>query len=407
MFEGDDEENYQYEESSDRVQVPISQEAQSRGGSEQKPKNLRSLLTKIRGNKPAVNAMDTKTPLNSSSDDDISNNSYTFGDPKLSKFPRKIRTGANLSKLNNELLENNSIEEIPESDMSDSQNEEAQYIKPTKVKSYKLIREKQENPFEKINQLIHHCEAERNQGSMPDIEAEKAKLLRMCEETEAIKRQNERNISIFEMDPERTDLTNKSKEVFPQVKLDRAVKAYKRSAADVILNDPLTVRPLPLIELVLDYLFEDIADADSVYKGAKNIFASEPTTGDVFIFIFDRTRAIRQELTIINEPTNRITIQAYEKIARFHCLTANEGLDIEGINHKLNSDQLTSTLTSLRESYNLVNETLKNQPEGRRLSDEEVFQSPNEAEFRSYMIMTQIKDLLEVNETVKTLSPNV
>ena len=211
------------------------------------------------------------------------------------------------------------------------------------------------------------------------------------------------------MDPEKTDLTVKSKEILPQVKLERAVKAYKRSAADVTLNDPLTVRPLPIIEHVLDYLFEDIADADSTYKGSKNIFASEPTIGDVFIFIFDRTRAIRQELTIINDPTHRITIQAYEKIARFHCLTANEGLDVEGVNHKLNSDQLTSTLTSLRDCYDLVNETLNNaQLEGKEIqSDDKVYQSPKEAEFRAYMIMAQIKDLLEVNEMIKTLPVNV
>ena len=209
------------------------------------------------------------------------------------------------------------------------------------------------------------------------------------------------------MDPERTDLSVIDRENPPQVLYERAIKAYKRSAADVTLNDPTYVRPLPMIELVLDYLLDVIADSDSLYQGSKNIFASEPTKRDLFIFIFDRTRAIRQELTIINDPTNRITIQAYEKIARFHCLTANEGLDVEGINHKLNSDQLTSTLTSLRDSYDMVNEILENQPEDSKSSDDKVYLSPNEGEFRAYMIMTQIKDLLEVNDTIMTLPPKV
>lgn len=120
------------------------------------------------------------------------------------------------------------------------------------------------------------------------------------------------------MDPENSDLTVIDRDNPPQVLLERAVKAYKRSAADIKLDDPLTIRPLEIIELVLDYLLDVIADADIIYKGRANIFAAEPAKKDLFVFIFDRTRAIRQELTIIHEPKSRITIQVLEKIARFH-----------------------------------------------------------------------------------------
>ena len=135
MSENENSSNIPYDEGSDQINEPISGGAPSQeNNSKKKPKNLRKLLTNIRSNKPIANSMDAKAPLNSSSDDEISNNSYTFGDPKFSRFPRKSRTGANMSKLNNEIADNNSLEEIPESSMSDSQYEEAQYIKPTKVK---------------------------------------------------------------------------------------------------------------------------------------------------------------------------------------------------------------------------------------------------------------------------------
>jgi hypothetical protein len=64
------------------------------------------------------------------------------------------------------------------------------------------------------------------------------------------------------MDPENTDLSVIEKDKPPQVKPEWAIKLYKRSAADVKLNDPLTIRPIPMMTMVLDYLLDEILDVD-------------------------------------------------------------------------------------------------------------------------------------------------
>jgi hypothetical protein len=95
----------------------------------------------------------------------------------------------------------------------------------------------------------------------------------------------------------------------------------------------------------------------------------------------------------------------YEKIARFHCLAANEGLDLECFSIKQNSEQFTSTLTSLRESYDLVNKILEDEnSKYKGIATDNMYQSPNEGEFRAYMLLTQIKSSIDNIETLKSLS---
>lgn len=75
---------------------------------------------------------------------------------------------------------------------------------------------------------------------------------------------------------------------------------------------------------------------------------------------------------------------------------------------KQNSEQFTSTLTSLRECYDLVNETLSDDNnEHCGVSSDKMFQSPTEAEFRAYMILTQINNNMEVLETLQSLSKSI
>jgi hypothetical protein len=124
------------------------------------------------------------------------------------------------------------------------------------------------------------------------------------------------------MDPETTDLSCIDRDRPPQVKPEWAVKIYKRSAADVRLDDPITIRPIPLITVVLDYLLDEIADADRMdeNKFMKPFKTGKHTFSEIYVFMFDRTRAIRQELSILraSEDTSKGYIQLLEKIARFH-----------------------------------------------------------------------------------------
>jgi hypothetical protein len=133
------------------------------------------------------------------------------------------------------------------------------------------------------------------------------------------------------MDPETTDLSVIDRDRPPQVKPEWAVKIFKRSAADTKLDDPLKIRPLPMISLVLDYLLDEIADVDKKEnpKFLKPFKTKKHTFAEIYVFLFDRTRAIRQELIILNESTRKEHIQLLEKIARFHCLAANEGVDLD------------------------------------------------------------------------------
>jgi len=70
----------------------------------------------------------------------------------------------------------------------------------------------------------------------------------------------------------------------------------------------------------LDYLLDEIADVDkkSNTKFLKPRNALKHTFSEIYVFLFDRTRAIRQELVILNENTKKNHIQLLEKIARFH-----------------------------------------------------------------------------------------
>lgn len=65
-------------------------------------------------------------------------------------------------------------------------------------------------------------------------------------------------MAVFEVDPKKpTDENGKN-----QIKLSWAVSCYKRPAADVKLDDPNFLRPLPVLKQTLDYLLEEILNTD-------------------------------------------------------------------------------------------------------------------------------------------------
>lgn len=175
------------------------------------------------------------------------------------------------------------------------------------------------------------------------------------------------------MDPDDNDLSVIDRDNPPKVKPEWAVKLYKRSAADVVLDDPETIRPIPLASLVLEYLLDEIADADKTKK-SKFLLphnAQKHSFKEIYVFLFDRTRAIRQELVILDQSTSKGHVELLEKIARFHCLAANEGLDLDCFDIKQNSEQFTSTMTTLRDSYDLINSLIENGS-----TDPSLYQSP-------------------------------
>jgi hypothetical protein len=65
-----------------------------------------------------------------------------------------------------------------------------------------------------------------------------------------------RSISPFEMD------TSQSQNEVPPANPDWAIRTYLRPAADVEVGLSEVMRPLPIISMTLDYILDEIIDAD-------------------------------------------------------------------------------------------------------------------------------------------------
>jgi len=149
------------------------------------------------------------------------------------------------------------------------------------------------------------------------------------------------------------------------------------------MNNPNSIRPLPILSLTLDYLLDEIMDVDQVTHSFK-----------IYTFVADRVRAIRQDLAIIGDTSADTHIEILQRIARFYCLAMNEGIGLENYDQKHNLDQLKSTLLSLRESYQEVNS----------MDDVQQPYSDNQLEFLSYSIVVHIDDQFLCTEILRSIS---
>ncbi|CAN8279275.1 unnamed protein product [Cochlearia groenlandica] len=147
--------------------------------------------------------------------------------------------------------------------------------------------------------------------------------------------------------------------------IDLAVKKFCRtlSAADVQASD---VRPLPVLEETLKYLLSLLESMEHPFEVVHD-------------FVFDRTRSIRQDLSIQNLASERV-IHLYEEIVKFHVISRQRlkscsGTSISSMHH-LNMEQLAKTLTSL---YNIYDANRK--PD---------YIHENEAEFRSLYVLLHL-----------------
>ncbi|KAL1212515.1 SAC3 family protein C [Cardamine amara subsp. amara] len=177
----------------------------------------------------------------------------------------------------------------------------------------------------------------------------------MCPERERLTRERLRDLSVFER---LYGNTTKSS-------TDLAVKKFCRtlSAADVQASD---VRPLPVLEETLRYLLGLLDSTEHPFEVVHD-------------FIFDRTRSIRQDLSIQNLANERV-ISLYEEMVKFHIISNQRlqscsGTSISSMHH-LNMEQLAKTLTSL---YNIYDANRK---------PDYIYE--NEAEFRSLYVLLHL-----------------
>lgn len=164
---------------------------------------------------------------------------------------------------------------------------------------------------------------------------------------------------------------------FPRISHDKAVKKYHRPAAGNEAPLPEDVRPPSVLQDALDYLMCDV------------LLRKDHPFADIHQFIRDRTRSIRQDLTVQNV-RDASSIRIHEIIARFHILSGHVLCeeDSSTFDSFQNTEQLRKVLQTLQELYDDHHRGLESslsQPQGLEAL-------ANEAEFRSYYILTHLQD---------------
>lgn len=177
----------------------------------------------------------------------------------------------------------------------------------------------------------------------------------MCPEGERAQRERLRDLAVFERlngDPRKTSPALAVK------KFCRTISLKYVQASDV--------RPLSVLEDTLDYLLNLLDSSDLPFEVVHD-------------FIFDRTRSIRQDLSMQNIVNDR-AIHMYEKMVKFHVVSHHKlrncgSSSISSLLY-LNMEQLKKTLASLYVLYEANH------------SSNSIYE--NEAEFRSLYVLLHL-----------------
>ncbi|KAJ8731270.1 hypothetical protein PYW07_004434 [Mythimna separata] len=178
----------------------------------------------------------------------------------------------------------------------------------------------------------------------------------MCPEKELLHRQAEHQVMTLET------VLDSDGELEPR----RAVKQYSRSSADQEIPMCYELRPPAVLMRTCAYLLHEIADTKR-----------QVSLADWFHFMWDRFRGIRKDITQ-QALCCAESICLVEMCARFHAHCAARLADLEHtqFDQKLNTDNLTKCLQTLKHMYADVG------PE----------QKPREAEFRGYVALLNLGD---------------
>ncbi|EXB44284.1 hypothetical protein L484_012203 [Morus notabilis] len=197
-------------------------------------------------------------------------------------------------------------------------------------------------------------EAAKNEPSDPPAIAGTCPF--MCPEEERAQRERLRDLAVFERLNGNPSLSSPSLAV---KKFCRTITSKQVRASDV--------RPLPILEDTLTYLLNLLHSAKHPFEVIQD-------------FIFDRTRSIRQDLTMQHIVNDR-AIRMYQKMVKFHVISHyklrnHSSFQDASSLHYLNLEQLTKSLTSLFDLYE-VNRSSNSACE-------------NEAEFRSFYVLLHL-----------------
>lgn len=178
----------------------------------------------------------------------------------------------------------------------------------------------------------------------------------MCPEYERYFREDTKQLSTFEE-------TNGSPDPYAMV------KEYRRAGADQSEPLPHELRPGPVLLRTMDYLVCNVMDRHE-----------EPgLTGEWFDFLWSRTRAIRKDITQ-QHFCDETSVLLMEKCTRFHihCAATLCEEDVSAFDPKINNENLTKCMQSLKDFYHDL--WLKG------------VRCPNEPEFRCYDILLNLTD---------------
>ncbi|KAE8299602.1 Germinal-center associated nuclear protein [Larimichthys crocea] len=177
----------------------------------------------------------------------------------------------------------------------------------------------------------------------------------MCPEKERFMRETRKQLSMFEVLPDTETVDHKA-----------AIKEYSRSSADQEEPLPYELRPLPVLSMTMDYLVTQIMD-----QGHDNY-------REWYDFVWNRTRGIRKDIT--QHLCCPDTVSLIEKCTRFHVHCAHHLCEehISSFDAKINNENMTKCLQSLKEMY-------------QDLATRQTY-CPREAEFRQYSVLLRLND---------------
>ncbi|KAL8028721.1 hypothetical protein ABFX02_14G179100 [Erythranthe guttata] len=180
----------------------------------------------------------------------------------------------------------------------------------------------------------------------------------MCPVEERIRRERLRDLSVLERlhgNPAKTSPTLAVK------KFCRTISTREMQASDL--------RPIPVLESTLNYLLNLMHSEDHPFEVVHD-------------FIFDRTRSIRQDLSMQNAVGDRV-IHMYERMVKFHIVSRHHlqrscGTPNAASLYHLNAEQLMKSLTTLLNLY-----------EANRADSHSTFLQ-SEAEFYSHYLLLHL-----------------
>lgn len=166
--------------------------------------------------------------------------------------------------------------------------------------------------------------------------------MQMCPPREIASREKQRRLHFFETVAFTSPSSNSDRQQQDKLTADprAAVKEFSRSAAGKTI-DPSDLRPASVLLRTMNYLTKEIASKDSAYPWQV-----------IYWFIFDRARAIRQDL-VVQRIVGKPVVEIFEKVCRFYILSGYKLCEssLDMFDPKINNDHTSECLKRLLSFY--------------------------------------------------------